>query len=142
MSGGSLTAGQNFWLREDGVVSFFGNTGRVVNGAWYGGMSSDDEPVWPMERGNLVLPRILQLIATDVANGHSNKLSQILVGPRQALMLYLEGAITPADIMRATEPDDGTICIPQIRFGERTLDVHVGPRSRLITANASGIPIT
>lgn len=137
MSGDNRASGQNFWLRSDGTVSFFGNTGRRTGETWFGGMSANSEPVWPMEPARL-LPEVLGFIANDVANGFDKELSMLLAGPRQALVLYLEGVITPEDLMRADEPAEGTIRIPRIKFGERVLDVYVRPEANLATADANG----
>ena len=63
------------------------------------------------------------------------------MGPRQAVVFFLEGRLTVAHLKHAIEPEDGAfIDIPKVAVEERVVTIRVigAPRHTVSTADQDG----
>ena len=86
-----------------------------------------------------MMPQIRDIIASDVANGNGDKIAQLLLAPRQAVVFYLEGALT-LDQLKASTEGIGFIEIPNVDIDGRSLTVRILEEAEytVATADANG----
>lgn len=122
---------------DGNTIDFFGAKGmRMAGDRWAinisGSLMAEVDPFSMMED---IRGRIKQ----DVAAGNEDKVAQIQLGPRQAVVFFLEGKITRDHLDAVVEGPD-FIDIPNVEVDGKTYIVRVleDPEQRVATANAEG----
>jgi hypothetical protein len=136
MASGKM-GGFNYGL-DNGTVRFFDAKGmQFGNGRWAINVFTDrpDTEVSP----ETMLPDIRTLVAGDEAAGFGDKIATVLAGPRQAVILFLEGVITAQHLAGAKE-DANYVDLPEVTIDGRTLTVRVmnDPELSVATADEAG----
>lgn len=133
----SQLTGVHYKLEGD-TVNFFGAKGTKFDGGKWGinGLLGE---IWVQVDPDTMMPRITECIADDVSNGNGDKVAQLQLGARQAVVFYLEGKITREHLKRAIEGTD-FIDIPDVDVDGRTLTVRVqeNPEYDVATADIGG----
>jgi hypothetical protein len=118
-------------------VDFFGAKGKFIDGRWaiYPSLGN----IWAIVAPGSMIPDIRECIEQDVAAGNSDKIAKVLVGPRQGVVLFLEGKITLEHLKNATQTEE-FIDIPGVAIDDRVLTVRVLANAslRVATADSEG----
>lgn len=127
------------WSIENGTINFFGAKGAKHGKSWivnaFLGIMCEVEP-------DSMLPQIRDIIADDVKNGNGDKIAQILMAPRQAVVFYLEGVLTK-DLLKQSVEGPGFIDVPNVQIDDRVLTVRILEHSEytVATADADGVVV-
>lgn len=120
------------------AINFFGAKGTKFDGGKWGinGFLGD---VWFQVDPDTMMPRIGECIADDVSNGNGDKIAQLQLGARQAVVFYLEGKLTREHLKHANEGAD-FIDVPDVDVYGRTLTVRIqaDPEYAVATADSEG----
>jgi hypothetical protein len=86
-----------------------------------------------------VMPVVHECINADVKDGNADKLAMLLLAPRSAVLLYLEGRLTSQHLIAAVEGPD-YIDVPNVDFDGHTLTVRIlrVPKYNVATADSDG----
>lgn len=126
------------WSLLTGKINFFGATGQKLNEKLWGinGFGGDTLTTHAPES---MMPRIRECIANDVANGNGDKIAQVQLGARQAVVFFLEGMLTCEQLQNAAE-GFGFIDVPGVVIDDRTLTVRItaNPKHKVATADILG----
>ncbi len=87
-----------------------------------------------------MMPNVHGCISDDVKSGNDNKLAMLLLAPRPAVILYLEGLLTRNHLTIATEGPD-YVDIPNVDVDGRSLTVRILKETNynVATADSSGV---
>lgn len=124
------------WSLDGGTIDIFGCRGAKMGADWLinilGSLMAQVSP-------DSMMPQIRDIIASDVANGNGDKIAQLLLAPRQAVVFYLEGALT-LDQLKASTEGIGFIEIPNVDIDGRSLTVRILEEAEytVATADANG----
>ena len=120
------------------TITFFDAKGTKFDGGKWGinGFLGD---IWVQVDPDTMMPRITGCIADDVSNGNGDKVAQLQLGARQAVVFYLEGQLTRQHLTKATEGPD-YIDIPNVDIDGRSLTVRIlkEPQYSVATADSEG----
>ncbi len=119
------------------VVEFFGASGHATDDPSWWGMSNqrlDGYAMTPAPKTKTV-----DLIASFMPRGQEHRVGMIKVAPRMAVILYLEGTVTPTMVACAKVGPE-YIDIPEIMICDRTVTLRVmnATKSALILADTDG----
>lgn len=104
--------GRNFSLDGDGEINFFGDRGRIVApGRWIVSTILGMAEVVPTS----IMAIVTSCLEADEQAGNLSRVKEIQLLPRQAVSLFLEGAISSDQLKRAIE-NDGYILIPEVQI--------------------------
>lgn len=134
--GTNITTSLN-WSLDGSTIDIFGCKGAKSGKNWLinpfgGSLMAQVSPA-------SMMPQIRDIIKSDIQAGNGDKIVQLLVGPRQAVVLYLEGKIELEQLKAANE-GIGFIEIPLVDVDGRLLTVRVlqEPEYTVATADADG----
>lgn len=130
-------SGVNYSLDGD-TVQFFGAKGcKFSADRW--GINAFGAHTFVEVDPDSITPEIRALLKADVEAGDGDKVAQIQLGPRQAVVFFLEGAITRDQLAKAAE-GVGFIDIPDVTIDGRTLTVRVLAETlyEVATADSTG----
>ena len=134
---GGIIKGDNFEV-SNGSANFFGAIGQIISEkSWaINGFGGD---LLVEVSPDSMMGTIRECIETDVQNGNVDKLAQLVLMPRQAVVLYLEGVLTKGHFKNATETDQ-EILIPDVQIDEYLLTVRIVEESdyEVYTADSNG----
>jgi hypothetical protein len=133
----STLQGVNYELGEN-IINFFGAKGIKFDGDKWG-INDVLGAIWFQVDPDTMMPRIAECIAGDVADGNGDKVAQLQLGARQAVVFYLEGKLTREHLKHAIEGAD-FIDIPNVDVDGRILTVRVqaNPEHSIATADSEG----
>jgi hypothetical protein len=129
------------WSVHQCEIDFFGARGRHDVGDQYWLINAFGGSLWVQVDPASMMPEIRNCIAQDAAEGNADKIAQVQLGPRQAVVFFLEGRLTVAHLKQAIEPEDGAfIDIPKVAVEERVVTIRVigAPRHTVATADQDG----
>lgn len=90
----------NYRLLENGI-EIFGLKGYDLGKTWMVQFPDENGPIPVEVQPCSVMEDIVAIVRGDIAAGKENKIDHILVSANGALILYLEGAITPQHFQQA-----------------------------------------
>ncbi len=132
----SQLAGLNYW-HEGSSINFFGAKGvKLEQGRWainaFHGLMAEVAP-------SSIMDEVRECIRDDVDSGDGDKIAQLQLGPRQAVVFFLEGMMTPEDLSRAIE-GPAFVEIPNVQIEGRSLTVRIlpSPHYTVVTADKNG----
>lgn len=129
--------GVNYEL-DGNTINFFGAKGTKFDGGKWGinGLLGD---IWVQVNPDTMMPRIAECIADDVSSGNGDKVAQLQLGARQAVVFYLEGKLTREHLKHASEGAD-FIDIPNVDVDGHILTVRIqaNPEYGVATADSEG----
>ena len=129
--------GMNYSL-DGNTVGFFGAKGtKFTNGMW--GINAFGSAIDCEVDPDSIMERVRGCIAGDVDAGNDDRIAQLQLGPRQAVVFYLEGGMTRDQLARASEGPE-FVDIPGVTVDGWTLTVRVlaEPQYDVCTADANG----
>lgn len=129
--------GENYSLDGD-TIQFFGAKGtKFGNGNW--GVNAFGAGIDIEVDPDTIMPRVRGCIEGDVNAGNSDRVAQLQLGPRQAVVFYLEGGMTAAQLAHAAE-GPGFVNIPGVQVDGRVLTVRVldAAEHEVATADVNG----
>ncbi len=132
----SQLTGVNFSLDGD-AIDFFGAKGtKFANGKW--GVNLLGSLMVEVDT-DTIMGKVRDCIADDIEKGNTSKVAQLQLGARQAVVFYLEGRLTRAQLAEATEGPD-FVDIPDVDIDGRVVTVRVlaNPGHDVATADAEG----
>jgi hypothetical protein len=113
---------------QDATVEFFGAKGcRYDTESW-----AINVRTWQIDLkidATSTTEWIRQRIQQALHPGHSHEITQLRLGPRSAVFLFLGGGLTCDHLARATE-GDGFVEIPNVSLEGRALAVRVVPEPK------------
>lgn len=119
------------------LVTFFDAKGMVFGkNSWavnaLGDMMVEVDP-------DSIMDRVRSCIDNDVEAGNGDKIAQLQLAPRQAVVFYLEGMLNRDHLKKAVEGPN-FIDIPDVDVGGRSLTVRIQgePEHEVATADAEG----
>ena len=118
----AILPGKNYTVSSEGGATFFGISGeKRDNGLWrlsfLKGCFIDVEP-------SSIIKEVERCIELDVLAGKKDQLAQLVLNPKHAITLYLEGYLPYLAFFGATE-DEYSITVPNVVIGETTLTVRI-----------------
>jgi hypothetical protein len=130
-------SGANYSL-DGNTIRFFGAKGTVFgNGNW--GVNAFGASIDIEVDPDSIMPRVLGCLQGDDNAGNGLRAAQIHLGPRQAVVFYLEGGMTSGQLAQAAE-GPGFVDIPGVMVDGRMFTVRVlaEPEHEVATADADG----
>jgi hypothetical protein len=134
----TVSAGTNWSLNADGVINFFGAEGRKFDETTWAINAFSD--LWAQVPTGTLMPRILECIQDDIDAGNGEKIAQVQLGARQAVIFFLEGKLTSEHLENATGGED-FIDIPNVSIDadrNLTIRIFVKPENSVATADIDG----
>ena len=132
----SQLTGVNYSLDGD-TINFFGAKGtKLGNGKW--AINAIANAMFEVDPDS-IMGKVHDCINGDVENGNGDKIAQLQLGARQAVVFYLEGRLTRTQLADSTEGPD-FVDIPSVDIDGRTVTVRVlaNPEYDVATADAEG----
>lgn len=121
---------------QDSIVEFFGVKGcRQGTDSWAINVrtSSIDLEIDARSATGWIRERIQHAIRA----GSGQEMTQLRLGPRSAVFLFLDGGLTCDHLARATEGDE-FVQIPDVSLGGRTLAIRIVPEPKYeVTASSA-----
>lgn len=130
----------DFMSLEGKTLNIFGQRGVVFENGKWGINALGDMTLFECSPAP-ASPEIEQLLDEDIKDGKGDMINHVLVDPRTALRLYLEGKINRSHVVNATS-DRGCVTFLEIEFstceGSRRLPVVVEPKATVSTIDRYG----
>lgn len=126
------------WSLDAGKIDFFGAKGEKFDEKSWAINAFGNDLLCQVEPGSM-MPEISACIASDVDSGNGDKIAQVQLGARQAVVFFLEGKLTREHLKNAVE-GLGFIDIPSVAIDDRTLTVRItpSPENTVATADSEG----
>ena len=133
----SQLSGVNYELNGN-TIDFFGAKGTKFDGSTWG-INAFGGNLWAAVSPDSIMDRVHECIAGDIEDGNGDKIAQLQLGPRQAVVFYLEGRLTREHLKGAVEGPE-FIDVPNVDLDGRTLTVRIqeNPQYDIATADSEG----